>query len=205
MLKRLHLAARGLFSRNAVEQELDDELAFHIERETEANIARGMSPADARRQALVALGGLEPTREAQRQGRGSRGIEDIVADTRYAARALWHDKPLTVAGLATLALGIGATTAVFSAVNAVMLRDLPFGTPYQVVSLWEENKPRGWYKNVVAPANYLDWAEQNKTFSGIAAYTDYATTVTLLGAGEPRQLTATLVTGNFLDVLQVKP
>jgi putative ABC transport system permease protein len=205
MLKRLGLAARGLFNRPAVERELDDELRFHIEQQTQLYISRGMNPADARRQALVALGGLEPTREAQRQGRGSRGIEDVLADTKYAARALWHDKPLTVAGLATLALGIGATTAVFSAVNAVMLRDLPFGAPHQVVSLWEENKARGWYKNVAAPANYLDWAEQNTTFSGIAAYTDYATTVTLLGAGEPRQLTATYVTGNFLDVLQVKP
>src|SRR4051812_48596413 len=127
MLKRLRLAARGLFNRSSVEHELDDELGFHVEKQTELYIARGMSPAEARRAALVALGGLESTREAQRQGRESRGIEDLLADARHAARALWHDKPLTVAGLVTLALGIGATTAVFSAVNAVMLRALPFG------------------------------------------------------------------------------
>ena len=205
MLKRLSLAVRGLFNRSAVESELDEELRYHLERETELNIAHGKSPEEARRQALVALGGFEPTKEAHRQGRGSRGIEDLVADTKYAARALWHDKPLTVAGLATLALGIGATTAVFSAVNAVMLRELPFGASHQVVSLWEENKPRGWYKNVVAPANYLDWAEQNTTFSGIAAYTDYGTSVTLIGDGEPRLLNAAYVTGNFVDVLQIRP
>jgi putative ABC transport system permease protein len=205
MLQRLRLAARGLFNRTAVESELDEELRFHLEQQTQLFIARGMSSTDARRAALVALGGIEPTKEAQRQGRGSRAIEDVIADTKYAARALWHDKPLAIAGLATLALGIGATTAVFSAVNAAMLRDLPFGAPHQVVELWEENKARGWYKNVAAPANYLDWAEQNTTFSGIAGYTDYATNVTLLGEGEPRLLKAAYVTGNFVDVLQVKP
>jgi predicted permease len=205
MLKRLSLAARGLFNRSAVESELDDELRFHLEKQTELYIARGMSPDDARRAARVALGGLEATREAQRQGRESRGFEDLVADARYAARALWHDKPLAVAGLVTLALGIGATTAVFSAVNAVMLRALPFGASHQVISLWEENKPRGWFKNVVAPANYIDWAGQTKAFSGIAAYTDYATTVTLVGEGEPRLLNAAYVSGNFVDVLQIRP
>jgi putative ABC transport system permease protein len=204
MLKRLHLAARGLFARNAVEGEFSEELAFHIERETELNIARGRTPAEARRQALVSLGGVEPTREAQREGRGSRAIEDVIADTRYAVRALWHDKPLALAGLVTLALGIGSSTAVFSAVNAVMLRQLPFGNAKQVVSLWEENKPRGWYKNVVAPANYLDWAEQTTKFSGIAAYTDYATNVTLIGQGDPRILVAQYVTGNFIGVLQLR-
>src|SRR5215208_2806716 len=117
MLKRLRLAARGLFHKTLVEREFNDELRFHVDRETELNISRGLSPEEARRQALVALGGLEPTREIQREGRDSRTLEDIAADARYAARALWHDKPLAVAGLVTLALGIGATTAVFSAVN----------------------------------------------------------------------------------------
>src|SRR5687768_14283792 len=101
MLKRLSLAVRGLFDRSAVESELDEELRYHLERETELNIARGLTPEDARRQAIVALGKLEPTKEAHREGRGSRGIEDLVADAKYAARALWHDKPLAFAGLAT--------------------------------------------------------------------------------------------------------
>ena len=205
MLQRLRLAARGLFNRAAVESELDEELQFHVEQQTQLYVSRGMSPADARRAALVALGKVEPTKEAQREGRGSRRLEEIFADTKYAARALWHDKPLAFAGLATLALGIGATTAVFSAVNAVMLRELPFGASHQVVALWEENKARGWYKNVAAPANYLDWAEQTKTFAGIAAYTDYLTNVTLIGQGDPRLLSAAYVTGNFVDVLQIKP
>jgi putative ABC transport system permease protein len=205
MLQRLRLAARGLFNRAAVESELDEELRFHLEQQTQLFISRGMTPADARRAALVALGKVEPTKEAQRQGRGSRAMEDLIADVKYAARALWHDKPLALAGLATLALGIGATTAVFSAVNAVMLRDLPFGASHQLVSVWEENKPRGWYKNWVARANYLDWAEQAKSFSGMAAYYDRGANLTLIGDGEPQLLTGVSVTGNFLHVLQVRP
>ena len=205
MLQRLRLAARGLFNRSTVEAELDEELRFHIEQQTQMFVSRGMSPDDARRAALVALGKVEPTKEAQRQGRESRDIEDLIADTKYAARALWHDKPLALAGLATLALGIGATTAVFSAVNAVMLRELPFGAPNQLVSVWEENKPRGWYKNWVARANYFDWAEQTTTFSGMAGFADRVTNVTLIGDGEPRLLNMASVTGNFVDVLQVRP
>lgn len=204
MLQRLRLAARGLLNRSAVEQDLDDELRFHLDRQTELLTSQGFSPDEARRRARASLG-FEATREAHREGRDSRPLEELTADVKYAARALWHDKPLTVAGLLTLALGIGATTAVFSAVNAVMLRELPFGNPHQLVSLWEENKPRGWYENVAAPANYLDWAEQNTTFSGIAAYTDYLANLTLLGEGEPRILNAAYITGNFVDVMQIRP
>ncbi|HET9423920.1 MAG TPA: ABC transporter permease [Gemmatimonadaceae bacterium] len=205
MLKRLRMAVRGLVERTAADRELDEELRFHLEREAELYIARGMAPAEARRRARVALGGVEPTKEIYRDGRGTRAIEEIGADLKYAFRALRRDKPLAIAGILTLALGIGATTAVFSAVNAVMLRDLPFGNSSELVALWEENKARGWYKNVVAPANYLDWSEQATTFTGMAAYTDYGTNVTLLGQGEPRLLSATSVTGNFLSVLRVVP
>jgi putative ABC transport system permease protein len=205
MLTRLRTAIRRLFDRAATDAELDEELRFHLERETELYVARGLSSGEARRQARVALGGLETTKEAYRDGSGARGVEEVLADAKYALRALWRDKPLAIAGMVTLALGIGATTAVFSAVNAVMLRELPFGEPRRLVALWEENKARGWYKNVVAPANYLDWAAQTTTFDGIAAYIDYETTVTLLGQGEPRLLNASYVTGNFTAVLGIVP
>ena len=205
MLKRFRMAARGLVNRAGAESELDEELRFHLERETELYIARGMAPDEARRRAKLALGGLESTKEVYRDGRGTRGFEELMADVKYAARALWHDKPLAVAGLVTLAFGIGATTAVFSAVNAVMMRELPFGAPAQLVSIWEGNKPRGWHKSWVAGANYLDWAERNTTFAGIAAYSDFATSLTLIGQGEPRLLTGVNVTGNFTTVLQLKP
>jgi predicted permease len=205
MLKRLRMAARGLFNRTGAESELDEELRFHLERETELYISRGMAPDEARRRARVALGGIESTKETYRDGRGTRGFEELTTDVKYAARALWHDKPLAVAGLVTLAFGIGATTAVFSAVNAVMLRELPFGAPKQLVSIWEENKARGWYKSWAAGANYLDWAEQNTTFAGIAAYSDFPQNLTLIGEGEPRLITGSHVTGNFVNVLQLKP
>src|SRR6185503_2698065 len=92
-----------------------------------------------------------------------------------------------------------------SAVNAVMLRPLPFGNPSRLVSVWEENPDRGWYKNVVAPANYLDWSEQVDAFASAGGYTDWLTTVTLVGQGEPQVLNASIMTGNLLAVLGVRP
>jgi hypothetical protein len=97
--KRLTMWLRALGAKRVVESELDEELRFHLEQQTQLYVSRGMNPADARRAALVALGKVEPTKEAQREGRGSRGIEDVIADAKYAARALWHDKPLALAGL----------------------------------------------------------------------------------------------------------
>jgi predicted permease len=205
MLKSLRMRLRALFRRADVEAELDDELRFHLDEQTRLFISRGLSEREARRRAIVALGGIEPTKEHLREGRGSRSVEDFFGDVRYAIRTLWRDRALTFAGVMTLALGIGATTAVFSAVNAVMLRQLPFARPDRLVEVWEENPDRNWYKNVVAPANYLDWSEQVQAFDGVAAYTDYATQVTLLGQGEPTLLKATYVTGNFFRVLGAGP
>jgi predicted permease len=201
----LRLRLRALVDRRGAEQDLNDELAFHVEQQTAYYIDQGLSPDEARRRARVALGGVESTKETYRDGRGTRGLEDFVGDVRFAVRSLRRDRALAAAGVLTLALGIGATTAVFSAVNAVLLRELPFKDPDRLVEIWEENSDRGWYKNVVAPANYLDWRAQAQGFENVAAYTDYQTNVTLLGNGEPRLLAATYVTGNFLPVLGVSP
>jgi putative ABC transport system permease protein len=205
MLKSLRLRLRSLFDRPGVEADLADELRFHVEEQTARYVQEGMTPDDARRRARLAFGSIESVSESHRDGRGTRGVEDFIGDVRYAMRSLWRDRALTCAGVLTLALGVGATTAVFSAVNAVMLRDLPFREPDQLVQIWEENSERNWYKNVAAPANYLDWREQTTAFAGMAAYTDHQTTVTLLERGDPQLLSATYVTGNFLDVLGVRP
>jgi predicted permease len=205
MLKSIRLRLRALFDRAGVEAELNDEIRFHLEQQTAKYVREGLSLEDARRRARLAFGSVEGTKEIHRYGRGTRPFEDLVGDVRYALRTLWRDRALTVAGVLTLALGIGATTAVFSAVNAVMLRELPFSEPQRLVAVWEENPDRGWHKNVVAPANYLDWREQVAAFDGVAGYTDYQTNVTLLGQGEPQLLNATYVTGNFLRVLGVAP
>jgi predicted permease len=196
---------RALFDRKGTESELDEEVRFHLEQQTAMYVRAGLSPEEARRRARLDFGSVDATKETHRDQRGTRGLEDLVGDMRYALRSLWRDRALAVAGALTLALGIGATTAVFSAVNAVLLRDLPFREPDRLVEVWEENSDRGWYKNVVAPANMLDWKQRASGFEDIAGYTDYSTSVTLIGFGEPQLINSTNVTGNFLSVLGVTP
>ena len=204
VLGGLAVRVRALLHRADADRDLDDEIAFHLERETEKNLGLGMSPAEARRRALVAFGGVQQTREAHREVRGFRPLEEIVGDARFAVRALRRSPALAGAAILTLALGVGANTAIFSAVNAVVLRPLPFPDPERLVLLWEENPERGWYQNVVAPANYLDWREQVPAFEGVAGYTDVLGELTLAGDDAPPRIAeVAFVTGDFFEVLGV--
>ena len=196
---------RSLLGRPVIEDELDDEVRFHLEQQRLLYEQQGFTREEAGRLARLDFGSIDSAKEMHRDGRGTRSLEDLLADIRYSVRSLWRDRALAVAGILTLALGIGATTAVFSAVNAVMLRELPFRDSDRLIALWEENADRGWYKNVASPANYLDWRERMQSIDGMAGYTDYASNVTLLGQGEPILLNATYTTGNFLSVLGVQP
>ena len=206
MLKSLRMWTRALLGRRATEHDLDDEMLFHLEQQAKLYVQQGYTREEAERRARIDFGSVDNAKEQHRDGRGTRSFEDVLADVRYSFRSLWRDRALTLAGVATLALGIGATTAVFSAVNAVMLRDLPFRDANQLVSAWEENTDRNWYKSWVAPANYLDWRERMKSFGGqLAAYTDNDGTVTLQGVGEPVLLNITSTTGNFFSVLGTRP
>ncbi|HEX7937924.1 MAG TPA: ABC transporter permease [Gemmatimonadaceae bacterium] len=205
MIKTIRMRLRALFNRAAVEADLREELRFHIEQQTRQYIQQGMRPEDAARRARLAFGSVDASSEGHRDHRGTRTLEEILGDVRYAARALWRDRALALAGVATLALGIGATTAVFSAVNEVMLRQLPFADAERLVQVWEQNPDRGWYKNWVAPANYLDWRSRVSAFQDAAAYFDFVAMATLLGHGEPQLVPATSVTGNFTSVLGIRP
>ncbi|HEY6115207.1 MAG TPA: ABC transporter permease, partial [Candidatus Dormibacteraeota bacterium] len=117
---------RVLLDRPALDSELDRELRDHVERETRANVARGMPPAEARRAALVAFGGVQRYKEETRDARGGALVEDFLEDVHYAARGLMRRPGFTAVAVVTLALGIGATTAIFSAVDTLILRPLPF-------------------------------------------------------------------------------
>src|SRR5438128_2264400 len=129
------LRLRSLFRRSRVEDELDEELHYHLERQIEEHVARGLSPARARREALLAIGGLDQRKEECRDMRKTRVVEDLVRDLRYAVRALRRSPGFTAVIVASLALGIGANTAMFSAIDAVMLRLLPVRQPEQIVML----------------------------------------------------------------------
>ena len=193
---------RALVHRGAAERELDEELRFHLDMETEKNVRTGMNPSDARRRALRDFGGVEVTKEAHRDVRG-RWLEELAADTRYALRTLRRAPVLATAAILTLALGVGANTTIFSAVNAVILQPLPFAQPERLVMLWEENPEKGWHQQLVAPANALDWKDQVRAFRDVALYMDGAH-ATLTREGAPQILKATYVTGNFFDLLGVR-
>jgi len=204
ILPGLVLRFRALFSRSSVESRLSEEMRFHVELETEKNVRLGLTPADARRKALLDFGGLEAMKEDQRDVRGTRPLEDALADVRYALRVLRRNKVLTSAAVVTLALGIGANTAIFSVVNAVILRALPFPHGERLVMLSEDNAEKGWVRNWVAPANYLDWKDRVRAFEDVAAYTGGGGS-TLSGIGDARQIRTRGVTGNYFRVLGVIP
>src|SRR5688572_7808333 len=204
MLRSLRLRIRAFFAPGRVRAELEDELRFHMEEQARDYVRSGTSPEDAARRARLKFGIMEATANPERGDRSANNAAELLRDIRYATRALWRDRGLAVAGVLTLALGIGATTAVFSAVNAVMLRELPFRDSDRLVAVWEENTERGWYKNVAAPANMLDWRERVSAFESLAGYTDYLTNVTLLGEGEPRLLSSANITQNFTETLGIR-
>jgi putative ABC transport system permease protein len=183
---------------------MDEEIRLHLDLETEKNIRAGMSPGEARRRALIAFGGVEATKEAHREARGVPWLQDALADVTYALRTFRHSPVLAAAALVTLAVGIGADTAIFSAVNAVILRPLPFARAGELVSLGEDNPEFDWHHGSVAPANLLDWTEQVPAFADVAGYVDFATSTTLTGEGEPKLLNSAMVTGNVFQVLGVR-
>lgn len=195
----------ALLFRSREERALDEELRFHLEMEEEANLRRGMSPAEARRQAAISLGGVERTKEAVRDARGVRVVEDLSRDVRYAFRSLARTPGFTVAGVLVLALGIGATTAIFSAVRTVVFRPLPFTEPERLYMLWESNPEKGWEQETAAPANYLDWKDRVSAFADVEAYNWAPSEVTLTGLEQPLVLDATTVTGGFFSMLGVRP
>ncbi|HEY0367922.1 MAG TPA: ABC transporter permease, partial [Pyrinomonadaceae bacterium] len=127
----------------------------------------------------------------------------LIKDIRYGIRGLLKRPGFTVIALITLALGIGANTAIFSVVNAVLLRPLPFQNPEQLVIVWEDATFVGFPHNTPAPANYVDWKTQNQSFADMAA--SHETSFNLTGDGEPERVTAYAVTGNFFPLLGVQP
>ena len=204
-LRGLQARLRALFQARSADADLDEEIRTHIEMETAKNIAEGRSPDEARRLALAAFGGRDATVEGHRDVRGARWIADLGRDTRFAFRTLRNNPVLTMTAIVTLAVGVGANTAIFSTLHAVVLRPLPFKDVSRLVMLYETNPERGWTQAVTAPANLFDWQEQVAAFDDIAGYPSFPSTTVLSHEGDAHVLTFMSVTGNFFDVLGVRP
>jgi len=163
------LRLRSLFSRKKVERELDEELRYHLERQIEVGIAAGMSPKDARYAALRSIEGVEQRKEECREMRGMNVIDDAGQDFRYAVRGLRKNPGFALLAVVVMALGIGANTAVFSVVNAVLLKPLAYRDPDRIVTLTSVWKS-GERVRLVSLPDFQDWHDQSTAFSAMAYY-----------------------------------
>jgi putative ABC transport system permease protein len=202
---------RSLVGRERVDRELDDEMAAHLAMLTDDYVRRGMPRDEARRTALVRFGGLMQLKEQHRDERGLPFVDTTLQDIRYGLRTLRRNPAFSLVAIGTLAIGIGAGTAVFSIARAVLLRPLPYADPDRLVRVFETNPSKNWTRNIASPANYADWRRRNAVFTDIGAYEQFSTTgsgasdVFLTGHGEPQALKALGVTGNLLRVLGAAP
>jgi len=167
-LRVLRLRARSLFRRREVDRELDDELAYHVERLIDAQVARGLSPAEARRASLAAMDGLELRKEECRDARGTRLVEDLVRDVRDGWRQARRSAGFVLVVTAVLALAIGGNTAVFSVAH-VVLAPLPIPNADRVVMVWTEDPARGWHQFPASMPDMQDW-RAGGVFSSLGAF-----------------------------------
>ena len=195
---------RALIHRDEMEQELDEELRFHLERDIEQNIKSGMTPEDARYAALKAFGGVDQSKEECRSARGVGLIENTVRDITYSLRVLLKNYAFTIVVVLTLALGIGANTAIFSFANGILLRPLPYPQSDRLVVLDETALKQGVASMSVSYPNFLDWREQNTVFEDIGTY--YGTgRFSLIGAGEPVDIRGSRISHGLFEILRVPP
>jgi predicted permease len=198
---RTKSALRNLFRKPQIESHLDQEIHAYVDMVTDEKIAAGMSASEARRSALAEIGGMEQVKQAVREHRAGTGIELLAQDVRYALRQMRRNRGFTVTAVLTLGLGIGATTAIFSAVYSLLLRPLPYYNPSKLMSVssvWPENDSDG----TISP-DFVAAQRETKSFEQFAGY-DYGNE-NLTGAGDPLKVTRAIVTSNFFATIGVVP
>ena len=198
---RISKRVRALFRKNKLEQELDAELRFHLERLTAQNLQSGMSPEHAHYSALKTFGKFEQSKEECRDARGVRWIDELRHDLRFGARLLAKNPTVTLIALLTLALGIGANTVIFSVVNAFLLRPLPYGEPERLAMV--DSQYRG-QSIGVSFLDYEDWRNQNQVFDDLAFFNLRWNANLQLGS-ETETLNLTFGTSNLFSTLRVAP
>src|SRR5579884_2883133 len=200
-LRMLLLRARSLFHRRRVEAELDEELRYHLEREIEANLAAGMGPREAAHAALRAFGGVAQRMEECRDARSLNMIENLWRDIAGGVRRLRTDPVLTAAAMLTLAIAIGANTTVFSLVNSILLRPLPYPDSGRIYWIAEHIGPNP--SDIGFGPDYYSLRDENRIFDDVGAFDN--STVNWTGTEAPEQLDSAQVTPSFFRVMGTQP
>ena len=195
--------AAAMFGRAREERETGDEVQFHLEMLTQRFERGGASPVEARRRALVAFGGSVQTQEGVREARGTLWLEDLGRDIRFAFRQLRAHPAFTLVVTITLALGIGATTAMFSAVDHVLMRPAPFARPHELAMVWGTDSTSGTTREPVSWPDLVDFRRRSRSFAEIAGVIGTQVNLAARGA-EPSRATAVTATGNIFALLGVR-
>ena len=193
----------GLFDKERRDRDLAEELESHLEMHIEDNLRSGMTPEEARRDALIKLGGMESVKEAYRDRRGVPWLETLIQDLRYGARMLRRNPGFTAVVVVTLALGIGVNTAIFSLVNAVLLRPPPYPDPDQLVQVTIVREGPGYNNEILSAPETLAWQKENRVFSHLGIYHYQSWIIT--GGDEAESVNVGDVSAGFLPALGVQP
>jgi len=201
------LRIQSFARKKPLDRDLAEEMASHLQFAIEENIQNGMSPREAERQARISFGGPQQSKETHRESRGLPFLDTLLRDIRYTLRTLWRDRAFAAIAILILALGIGANIAVFSMINTLLLRPLPFANSNQLAWL-DSNRGLGGLSSLTYKIDvYDEYAKQNRSFEQVTAYMPFFGSggYSLTGKGEPRALTGVMVDSNFFQTLGVKP
>src|SRR6185503_13657920 len=193
---------RALRRRDSVINDIDREMRSHLNLQIEANIQSGMSPEEAREKAKRSFGNLPRAVDAAYDVKGGGFFETLLQDIRYGARVLLKHKAFTAIAVITLALGIGANSAIFSVVNELLLRPLPYQDPDRIVMLWEVS-PSGHHQNTTSRINFRAWRAQSTSYEYMAAFSDQR--LALTGDFEPEEVSGQTAMPEIFNVLGVQP
>jgi predicted permease len=211
MLSDWMLRLRALIKRTAVEEEIDDELRFHFDRQVESYIAEGLTPSEAARRARIAFGNLDHVKEEYRDALGTRLLDDLKQDVGYGARALLRTPGFTCIALLTVGIGIGASSAMFSVLNSVLIRDLPYGDVKQLVYVGVRNSKLADIPidsqgiGAFAPSN-ADFDDIRRAATSFSNLTIFAQdTLTLIDRDSTERISGARVSGNFFRTIDIRP
>ena len=194
---------KDLFHRKQRESDLEEELQFHLSMQEAENLRNGMSPEDARRNAILSLGGKEQVKESAREQRFGFCCEILWKDILYGIRMLWKMRAVSLISLLTLILSLGACAAILSVLNGIVLRPLPFPSPERLVQILEKNPAKGIHSSDVNAHNLQDWRLETKHLESLAAY--FTMGRTLSGNQQSEVVMATQVTSDFFRVFRTRP